>query len=335
MTPRRSSERHIKSLIKDKFVAIERILTLMTFFVAVMKKNDSSRYDASEALLNLVKLVCAACRNSEKNKVAFVRALKNSKQKIEKTGSVELLVHILSVSIEFYKMDDFTKDVCLVSLMTELLTLVSVLCRYDDFRPDGSSGGLGIDSSYGMNVSSAHDHVMEFHRHGIVPLLYEISLVALSGANSVQNSDIETSGMEVVTDEDMISLAGAALSATRANSINDEIVQALVAVGMLKVVNMALNMGVTEWNDADASGKQQVLETLNQDQMKKCKQHLTVGVIGLVRNLCGNDEIKTNLCLGSPSDPSSSSLHMILEGMRIYRDNALIQEHGLGTLAAM
>jgi hypothetical protein len=212
--------------------------------------------------------------------------------------------------------------------MTELMTLVAVLCRYDDFRPEGSGGGLGIDSSYGMNVSSAHDHVMEFHRNGVVPLLHEISLLALTiKDNFTSEPDSDASSM-FVTEEVMVSLAGAALSATRAIAVNDEIVQALVAVGVLKVVNMSLIMGVAKSDFVNTDAEQIHL-------LKTYKQQLTVSAIGLVRNLCGNDEIKTTLCLGTPSDPSSSSLHMVLEGMRLYRDNALIQEHGLGTLAAM
>jgi len=87
-------------------------------------------------------------------------------------------------------------------------------------------------------------------------------------------------------------------------------------------------MGVKEVLEGNQGGKKQ-------EETKKQRQHLTAGAIGLIRNLCGNDEIKTTICLGISSDPSSSSLHVILEGMRLYRDNASIQEHGLGALAAM
>lgn len=328
LTPRKASERQIKYLIKDKFVAMERLLVLISFFVAEMKQNVSSRATASETLRNLVRLACAACRNSEKNKVAFVRALKNSTQNFENTSTVALLVQVLSVSVGLYKEDDLEGNAFLVSLMTELMILVAILCRYDDFRPEGSGGGLGIDSSYGMNVSSSHDHVMEFHRHGVVPLLHEISLLALTTKKYSTNEPNSDANGTFLTEEIMVSLAGAGLSATRAIAVNDEIVQALVAVGVLKVVNMALEMGIAE---SDASDSKTELT----HSLKTYRQQLTVSAIGLIRNLCGNDEIKTTLCLGTPLDPSSSSLHMVLEGMRLYRDNSLIQEHGLGTLAAM
>ena len=123
--------------------------------------------------------------------------------------------------------------------------------------------------------------------------------------------------------------------------VNDEIVQALVAVGTLKVVKLALEMGVEEVflkdentdnnNDGDAEKGSKLLS----NPIRMQRQHLTSGAIGLVRNLCGNDEIKTTLCLGAKLDASTSILPMIMHGMRLYRENATIQEHGCGTLAAM
>jgi len=52
------------------------------------------------------------------------------------------------------------------------------------------------------------------------------------------------------------------------------------------------------------------------------RQLLSAASIGLIRNLCGNDEIKTSLCLGSASDPSSSLLPDIVKAMDLYKDNA-------------
>ena len=320
LSPRKSSEREIKTLIKDRFVAMERLLILISLFANLCKQCDSRQDEFVETLKNLVKLASVSCRHSERNKVSFVRAFKNSNQNMEKTSSITLLIRGLMVAVEAYK-QDFAKKSGVVSLLTEFCKLISVLCRYDDFRPEGTGGALGVDSSYGMNVSSSHDHVMEFNRNGVVPVLHEITVIALT----MDVDKMKESMDGTTTEDDIVYLAGAALSATRVLAVNDEIVQALVAVGVLKVVKMALEMGVKE-----------VLEGgQKQEEIKVHRQHLTAGVIGLVRNLCGNDEIKTTLCLGGPSDPSSSSLFLVLEGMRLYRDNASIQEHGLGTLAAM
>lgn len=322
LSARRPGERDIKAIIKDKFFAMERLLLLISLFVDLCKRCDSRQDEFIDTLRKLVKLASVACRNSERNKVSLVRAFKNSKESMEKTSTIELLIRGLKVAVEAYKQEG-SKIFGAVSLITEFCQLIAVLCRYDDFRPSGG-GALGVDSSYGNNVSSAHDHVMEFNRNGVVPVLHEITLIALTTDLNALVENNECSSME----EDLVSLAAAALSATRVLAINDESVQGLVAVGMLKVIKLALEMGVKEVLEGNQGGKKQ-------EETKKQRQHLTAGAIGLIRNLCGNDEIKTTICLGISSDPSSSSLHVILEGMRLYRDNASIQEHGLGALAAM
>ena len=314
LTPQKASEREIKTLIKDKFMVMERLVKLIDLFVQLCKED----VEHASTLSLLVTLAGAACRNSERNKVSFVRALKNSTSTTENTSTIALLIQGLIVAVEAYKVRANQDVVCLT---TEYCKLISVLCRYDDFRPEGSGGGLGVDSSYGMNVSSSHDHVQEFNRNGVVPVLHDITLIALT--TNVENLSDGT------TEEDVVSLAGAALSATRVLAVNDESVQALVAVGILKVVKLALEMGVKEVIAIAGD------DITKQDQLKTHRQHLTAGAIGLVRNLCGNDEIKTSLCLGTASDPASCSLYLVLEGMRLYRDNALIQEHGCGSLAAM
>jgi len=60
--------------------------------------------------------------------------------------------------------------------------------------------------------------------------------------------------------------------------VNDEIIQIMVAMGVLPIVAEALRLGVL--SDGGSQG-------------------LAASSLGLLRNLCGNDEIKTNLCLGS------------------------------------
>ena len=378
LTPRKSSEREIKTLIKNHFVAMERLLLLISKFVGLTQaqeeqnsgmntsasasastgngnadtetnndtKNDTdnnvSQY--ADTLKNLVELATSACRNSERNKVGFVRAFKNSNRNPAKRSTIGLLVRCLSVVFDCHKNIIERSSECervsecegssastMVQLMTECCKLIAILCRYDDFRPETSKGaGLGVDSSYGMNVSSSHDHVLEFNREGVVPVLYDITLIALTSSTKPCTS----TSTDIVSEDDIVSLASAAMSATRVLAVNDDIVQALVAVGVLKVIKLALEMGVKEVQENESSLSSQDPKKL--DQIKMHRQNLTSGAVGLIRNLCGNDGIKTSLCLGTnPSDPSTSSLHAILEGMRLYRDNATIQEHGCGTFAAM
>jgi hypothetical protein len=357
LSPRTASEREIKSLIKDKFVAMERLLLLISLFTALTEQeqeNEQEERDCANTLKGLVALATAACRYSERNKVAFVRAFKNSNQNKKKLSTIALLVKGLTVShlASSNKSKENTNTnpntntntQVDVQLMTEFCKLITILCRYDDFRPEGSAGGLGVGSSNGMNVSSSHDHVLEFNRGGVVPVLYGITIMALTKNNGNKND--KDGELKLVAEDDIVSLASAAMSATRVLAVNDEIVQALVAVGILQVVKLALEMGVkqvadidsatgTRTADAATTGRKNKERKQKEDRIKVHRQNLTSGAIGLIRNLCGNDGIKTSLCLGAPNNPASSSLHSVLEGMRLYRDNALIQEHGCGALAAM
>lgn len=321
ISPRQKAEVEIKTLIKDNFLAMERLLLLISYLTN-MSNSGSNTMECLETLRGLIKVASAACKNNEKNKVAFVRALKNSTKNLNKTSSIALLIQGLQSVLNVNKSSDDAdmKKVCIV-LMEEYCKLISVLCRYDDFRKDGAGSALGVDSSYGQNVSSSHDHVMEFNRFGVVPVLYEISLIALVN-NDKQDSLNNIEG-------DMVSLAYSVLSATRVLAVNDEIVQNMVAQGVLKVVKMALTMGVKDVAISSTEEKEDSSKVDSQRQL------LSAASIGLIRNLCGNDEIKTSLCLGSASDPSSSLLPDIVKAMDLYKDNAQIQEHSLGTIAAM
>lgn len=105
--------------------------------------------------------------------------------------------------------------------------------------------------------------------------------------------------------------------------MNDEIIQIMVAMGVLPIVAEALRLGVS--SDGGSQG-------------------LAASSLGLLRNLCGNDEIKTNLCLGSwtarTNDQSSKSatpsvLPHVIHAMQIFPSTSLVQEHACGTFAAM
>lgn len=74
------------------------------------------------------------------------------------------------------------------------------------------------------------------------------------------------------------------------------------------------------------------------------RQQLATGAVGLIRNLSGNDEIKTTLCLGSNTSSTvngtsnttvPSVLPSIIQAMSIYKNCSTLQEHGCGALAAM
>lgn len=190
-------------------------------------------------------------------------------------------------------------------------------------------------------ASSAHDHATEFYRAGAVPALRKIAEVALPAEDSSESG----TGDEVSEDQREVlipELAPAVLSATRVLAVNDEIVQSLVAAGTLDVARRALQIGAGDCtqSDAGAEEKSSVVPGPPNDSEARAEilkrkriEALTASALGLVRNLCGNDEIKTTLCLGDSS--TTSALPSILGAVRHFRSRASVQEHGLGTLAAM
>lgn len=151
------------------------------------------------------------------------------------------------------------------SVLVNATRLLSVLCKFDDFR-----------EAKGMEpiVSSAHDHVLEFAQRGAVPILYKLA-----------TSDVSPILLE------------STLSALRVLAIQDTIVQSMVAVGVLDLVETTLY-----------------------------SENCAGATLGLIRNLCANDEVKTTLCNAS-----------ILRGMLAAMEggNAIVQEHACGTMAAM
>lgn len=92
-------------------------------------------------------------------------------------------------------------------------------------------------------------------------------------------------------------LLEATLSALRVLAIQDAIVQSMVAVGVLDLVKTTLY-----------------------------SQNCVGATLGLIRNLCANDEVKTTLCNEA-----------ILRGMVAAMEggNSIVQEHACGTMAAM
>jgi len=344
LTPRRAREREMKGLLRDSFVAFERLVMLIFHYVQLLSssKGEDPSNTKIPILVDLIRLSAIACRNSERNKVSFVRALKN-KQRSSGGGlssssfsyehsTTALLIRLLTIAHDTYSHSSVCVDEqeSAVDLMTELCKLVSILCRYDDFRPDTDGGGsLGVDSSYGMNVSSSHDHVLEFSREGIVPLLHSVTLLSLEGKSreKEEGQGVDAKGTMERTNacHKLAALTASALSATRVLAVNDEIVQAMVAVGTLRIIKLAMEVGIPpKYNEDDKETR---------EHLKVQSLNLTSGAIGLIRNLCGNDEIKTTLCLGG--DSSSSVLPSILRGMKLYRTSPHIQEHGCGALAAM
>ena len=291
---------------------------------------------------DLLQLGTNATRGCEAAKVTFVQSSLSSKLQdaiivsagnnaVTKRGGVAVVVSCLSV--ETLSTNDcvganFTHN--LAQLWTEACRLFASLCRYDDFRGTGGHGGAATPA-----MSSAHDHVMEFHRAGATIALIKIAKRALSELQAAKSDDEEEmnakSRLAVAEENHVKRLALAVLTALRVLAVNDEIIQTMVALGLLPIAANALELCVNDFETVAVN-----------EAAQSNKQWLASASLGLLRNICGNDEIKTNLCLGSSKtkDPVSSScttsvLPHLLQSMRLFPSASQVQEHACGTLAAM
>ena len=159
-----------------------------------------------------------------------------------------------------------------------LCRLIATVCTYDDFRMAQGA----------PTVSSAHANVRSFHQeNGVVRI-----------ARYLQEKK-ETS----------------AILALRSLAIHDEIVQAMVAVGVLDTSSALLRRLLKE--KVEGSDTEVTLEALT-------------AVIGLFRNVSANDEIKSKLCVGD-----KSVVLLIVRAMEAYPEAAKLQEHACATFAAM
>jgi hypothetical protein len=317
---------------------------------------------------------------------------------LTKRGGVQILFYILSYSVYVDSdttncgssgdnsssggcgdRNDNSEEIIMNNLQTTdaACQLLSTLCRFDDFRTPSSSttnnnnSATVTDSSAGT-TSSAHDHAMEFHRVNVELLLMKIARGVLNDLSTAVGCGDDSSGSGgggsdsdekvagVLERKEM--LAASVLTALRVLAVNDEIIQTMVALGVLPIVTNALQLGVAvaaasdDKSSSTSSIKREATTTtttINSTTRSSTllrKHRLTAASLGLLRNLCGNDEIKTNLCLGSTNTNSDDDHHQssalsisstpsalphLLHAMERYPTISPIQEHACGTLAAM
>jgi len=322
-------------------------------------------------LLDLLKLSISAVRGCEGGKVAFVQSTLEEEDVVSsslsschtKRGGVKVIWTILAnTSLNSNNNDNGMYNMEVMEATCQLLT---TLCRYDDFRtPSTTSNNNGAAAAAGgVSTSSAHDHAMEFHRVGVERLLIKVAkdvlndLLVVYGVDVDRNGDVcnekdsstTTDNCEEEEEEGCLAkketLAAAVLTALRVLAVNDEIIQTMVALGVLPIVTKALRLGVTtartDTTTTEDDGENSSSSTARSNLLRK--HRLVAASLGLIRNLCGNDEIKTNLCLGSTDHSQSSSLISstpsalphLLRAMQLYPKISPIQEHACGTLAAM
>eukprot|EP00984_Skeletonema_dohrnii_P008850 scaffold3294_cov126-Skeletonema_dohrnii-CCMP3373.AAC.5 len=339
--------------IRDLFiVGLNRLVGLLFRLVVTTSVGDDGGDGAvspKNLVLDLLKLSISAVRGCEGGKVAFVQStIDDSFVKVAaktltlcntKRGGVQVLYTILSnttLKVGWEDDESATMNMMIIEATCQLLT---TLCRYDDFRTPSTAGGAGgAAAAGGVSTSSAHDHAMEFHRVGVESLLVKVAdgiLNDLLLVDGEDNTDGDCHDDECLAKKEL--LAAAVLTALRVLAVNDEIIQTMVALGVLPIVTKALRLSVTT-NDTTTTDEE---ESSTRSNLLR-KHRLAAGSLGVIRNLCGNDEIKTNLCLGSSTDhqqvsisSTPSALPHLLRAMQLYPTISPIQEHACGTLAAM
>jgi hypothetical protein len=322
--------------LRDAFVAWERMVSLLDYCTACIPSGDDNSADDKIDQLFLLEtriftLARLACQGCESNKVQFVQSRSvykiqesavSSKPEVPgfkaKTGVKVSLDGLSNVSNkkkllfagEGHGDDNDKVKVAAIRATADACSLISTLCRYDDSRAE---------------MSSAHDHAMEFHRAGIVPILYNILKSTLSDLEQVQTAGSDSNDEANNTSEPLLlQLAAACMSAVRVTCVNDEIIQHWVAAGLLVTLQTVLSH--SGCSESFSSNETERTST----SYPKQRTLLLANTMGVIRNVCGNDEIKTTLCTDQRTIPL-----LIRYAFQQHRNNASIQEHGCGIIAAM
>lgn len=236
----------------------------------------SSYYEKhTELWIPLLEWAHVCCNAVEDNKKTFVQAAIKFRSKggPQKNG-LDLLLDSLPSELTDGDDETLRRD---MQRSMDICKLITVLGKFQaSAEPQPKDGEA-------PTVSSAHANVKELHKCGAVNSLHCLA--------------------KKCTDGDKEELLCELLNALRVLAIDNDIVQNMVAVGLLDTANASLLSN----------------ETISSP--------LAAATLGLVRNLCANDEIKTSIC--------RQSLPSILHVMETHASQSLVQEHGLGILAAM
>jgi len=281
------------------------------------------------SLSNLARKLTNGC---EENKKSFVKgSLIRCDQSDDKVG-LELLIGRLG--------DVEPIDIASFASVREICRLIAVLSKFQPLaEPNEPSCTPEAPTTGGAPlVSSAHANVKEFHKMGAVPRLHRIAKECLQGLRQ----DEEDSNSKTSTQMNrcqLQELLSDSLAALRAMAIDNDIVQNMIALGILDTVRDGLEI------------IGQVVATRDENLQPSSDQTSTLGLatatMGLVRNLCANDEVKTTICKSSlPSILHVMQQFLSKDGTKsIIQDDkplnrrtnghAILQEHSCGILAAM
>ena len=359
------------SLLPDLIGTIMQTVQKYDNITTLSSSSSSSSLSPSLSSLllvaDLLRLGTAICRGSERNKSSIVRGsdtlgrdcssiLVSVLVKASQRMLVKASQRIISPQVDCTKTDD-------VRLATDACRLITVLCRYDgDFRtPDDDKKGpeASLPVGAGGGASSGHDRAMDLVRCGVIPVILilirnfqgldETKTIdkidnnndkkAIDVESGSHESELQTNVEEGRVGDTSISVPAtiAAMSAARALATGDGAVQSFHAGGILNLATRALRFGCgLECNQQDNDDSKDDTSCVIGDGCRP-NARLAAVSLGLLRNLCGNDGVKTILCLGvlSSDRERHPTLPLVLRAMEIFSGDARCSEHGLGVLAAM
>ena len=280
--------------------------------------STKKRNDEDNLSISLLQLALNLCNGCEDNKKSFVKqGLVYCQQSDNKSG-LELLVDCLNDG-DRYSNGNIVCDSCSTELSPLLLAretcrLIAVLSKFQPLAEpkESSSTAAGGGGGGAPLVSSAHANVKEFQKTRVLPRLHRISKVCLQDLRQGKDTD-------GVTENKTTELLYESLSALRAMAIDNDIVQNMIALGILDTVRNILEivvhvatMTLFENRSPSTDTKSSLLI------LPSSSLSLATATLGLVRNLCANDEVKTTIC--------KSSLPCILQVMQHYLNDGKIPE---------
>jgi hypothetical protein len=273
----------------------------------------------NQTLLQLLQLARKVCNGCEDNKKVFVNAALAFHNKKNDENGLESIVRCISSTVSEIDVDCHNSTN--TAIPKEVCRLVAILGKFQPL-PESSESATNDPPPRTPVVSSAHANVKEWHKAGAVQYLHKIAKKYLL----VDYEDGVTEGSLLLCD---------ALSALRVMAIDNDIVQHMIALGIMDTIHNSLEVAVNK-----SSSSSRNLFCLP----------LATAAFGLIRNLCANDEVKTTIC--------KSSLPSILHLMKTYLEDeherpsesircndssvinnmakqAILQEHACGILGAM
>jgi len=237
----------------------------------------------------------------------------------------------------------------LLLLLSGTCKLMTTLCTYEEELPSVSTTAAATNGD-GPTVSSAHANVLQFAELGAVPaLLGALSLASSASSSSSSSSPGPTPTTPSASIVDV-------LNALRSMAIQDTVVQAMIRGGLLPSIRELLLLSERGSAKASNTATATTDEELDADTMDlfekdvgsdndgndNTHEKIAAACLGLVRNVCANDQIKCQLCVGggggvgSEGTASSSSIvPTLVSAMSRHLRNATLQEHAVATIAAM